>query len=72
MYSFLRTCCVTSLPVILNYYILYYTVINYVFNSAFKRPYSKLNSIARDFRINEEPLMVAVVNSSQILQVWHM
>lgn len=72
MYSFLRTCCFASLPVFLNYYILHYAVVNDVFNSAFKRLYSKLNSIARDFRINKEPLMMAVVNSSQILQVWRM
>lgn len=43
-----------------------------MFSSAFKRLYSKLKSIARDFRINEEPLMMAVVNSLQIFQVWPM
>lgn len=39
-----------------------------MFNSAFKRLYSKLKSIARDFGINEEALMMAVVvNSLQML-----
>lgn len=52
MYSFLKTSYFTSLPVILNYFVLYHMIENDVFSSVFNRLYSMLKSRTRDFIIN--------------------
>lgn len=66
MYLFLKTCYFTLLPVIFNYYVLYHMIENDIFSSVFKRLYSMLKSRARVFIVNEEPLMMAVVNSADV------
>lgn len=71
MYSFLNTRYFISLLVIFNYYVLYHMIENYVFSCLLKGLYSLLKSRPRDFIINEEPLVMAVANSLQTLQVWH-